>query len=590
MSDRTDNGDRGNGSSGSSGTAKALKRYGPFVAIAVIVAIIAIVAGGGGDDDGEDVTAGNGNGNGAASELPTTFAEAQESGDDVDFGPNCDEETGRIKIPANTAAPCVEVWDGTDNGGATAPGVTADAIKVAVYVGQNDPLQEALVSGAGASTDPKDYYQTAVDYLRGYERMYQTYGRKLDIVAVNATGGPADEAAARADAIKIVQEIKPFAVLGGPSQTSAFWEEVAKAEIMCIGTCTVAESQERINAAAPYVWPQGPAPEQADANWIEMLEKQVAGGKAEYAGDESMHDQDRVFGFIGAETEQGEFAERHDNIRAELAERGIDVVESQAYVFDPAQGQEIARTAINKMKSAGVTTILITADPLIPKNLTEEATAQEYFPEWVLGPSVYMDTTLFGRTFDQEQWSHAFGYSVLTARVPREKSESYLVYKWFNDGKEPPVNAQGIPFVSAYYFMTGIHLAGPNLTPETFAEGMFRYGTGAAEPERSGIVEAHTTWGTDVWEDVLPEPDYNGSDDGTMIWWDPDAPNDIEDETGNKGSAAASGAYRYVNGGQRYLPGDWPEEKVNFFDPEGTIFLYDERPEVDAVPDYPPPK
>ena len=66
-------------------------------------------------------------------------------------------------------------------------------------------------------------------------------------------------------------------------------------------------------------------------------------------------------------------------------------------------------TAIARMKEAGVTTIIISTDPLIPANITKEATAQNYFPEWVIGPSVLADTTIFGRTFDQEQWAHALG-------------------------------------------------------------------------------------------------------------------------------------------------------------------------------------
>jgi hypothetical protein len=576
--DNGGNGRPGNGAGGNRGGGQALRRYGPFIAILVVIAIIVVIASlaGGGDDD-EDVEAGaNGTGDGD-SELPVTFAEAEEQGLDIDFGDGCDTETGRVKLPSNNAAPCVEPWDGGDNGGATSPGVTEDTIKVAYYVGQNDPLQEALIADAGASTDPKDYYQTGLDYLRGFERIYETYGRKLDIVAVNATGGPADEAAARADAIKVVQEIKPFAVLGGPTQTSAWWEELAKANILCVGTCTIAEPQSQITENAPFVWPQGPAPEQADQLWVEMLSKQVAGGKAEYAGDEAFHTQDRVFGFIGAEQERGEFATRHDRLREMLAEEGMEVVESQSYLFDPAQGQEIARTVINKMKDAGVTTILLSADPLIPANLTREATAQEYFPEWIIGPSVYVDTTIFGRTFDQQQWQHAFGMSIISARAPRVNEESYIVYEWMNDGQEPPVNAQGIPYVNVWYFMTGIHLAGPNLTPDTFEAGMFRFESGGG-----GILEARTSWGTGVWEG---DPDHNGTDDATMIWWDPDVQG-AEDETGNVGD----GAYRYVDGGQRYRPGEWPEEPVNWFDEEGTVTVYEERPEGHELPEYPPPE
>ena len=67
------------------------------------------------------------------------------------------------------------------------------------------------------------------------------------------------------------------------------------------------------------------------------------------------------------------------------------------------------------MKEAGVTTIILSTDPLIPADITEEATAQNYFPEWVIGPSVLVDTTIFGRKFDQQQWAHTIGISLPTA-------------------------------------------------------------------------------------------------------------------------------------------------------------------------------
>ena len=52
-------------------------------------------------------------GNGGSSDLPMTFQEAEEQGvDDIDWGDGCDTDRGRIAIPVNNAAPCVEPWDG----------------------------------------------------------------------------------------------------------------------------------------------------------------------------------------------------------------------------------------------------------------------------------------------------------------------------------------------------------------------------------------------------------------------------------------------------------------------------------------------
>jgi len=46
--------------------------------------------------------------------------------------------------------------------------------------------------------------------------------------------------------------------------------------------------------------------------------------------------------------------------------------------------------------------VIYTGDPLTPAALTKEATAQDYHPEWIVGPTVLADTTFFGRTFDQD--------------------------------------------------------------------------------------------------------------------------------------------------------------------------------------------
>jgi hypothetical protein len=557
---------------------KMLRRYAPIAVIVVVIAVIAIIAAlAGGSDDNNDAKVQTQSSTKSNSDLPLTFQEAKDQGKNIDFGPNCDPNTGRIKIPALSAPQCVEPWAaGKDNGGATSPGVTATSIKVALYVGQNDPLQQALVAGAGASTDPKDYAKTAEGYIKAFESVSELYGRKVDIVQVNATGGPDDHAAAKADALKIAKEIKPFAVLGGPAQAPEFWRELAKDKIMCIGNCSLAQGEKEINDNAPYVWPAGPSPEQSDKLMAELIGNQLAGKKAEFAGDPAMQSKDRVYGYIQAQTTQGQYEARNQAFFKDIRDKyDIDIAAKSTYTFDVSQGQNIARTVINKMKSAGVTTVILSADPLIPANLTKEATAQNYFPEWFIGPSVFVDTAIFGRTFDQRQWSHAFGLSLLAARGPREQSESYTVYKWFT-GDQPPVNAQAIPYTNVLYFFIGTTLAGPDLTPQNFERGMFRYDS----PDSSAL-RPHVSWGdTKLWGST---PDHHSSDDGAIIWWDPKAQG--QDEVGNDGV----GEYRYFDMGKRYLPGAFPTEPVKFFDNTNTITVLKTRPPEDTPPDYPSP-
>ncbi len=555
--------------SNSSGSSKALKRYGPIAAVVVVV-VGAIALFGGGDD-----TVGGGTGpdtTRAQGDLPLTFQEAEAQGiDDIDWGPGCDTDTGRVALPLRNAAPCVEPWDGADNGGATYAGVAAESIKVVVYQGEPDPLQQAIVGEAGADTDPADTAQAAVDYLNMLDDVYETYGRTLDIEVVAASGGPADATAAQADARTIIDK-KPFAVIGGPAQTPVYWQEIVDAGIMCIGTCSLAEGWDTVEEAGPYLWPSGIAPEQADELFAELVGKQLVGKPAEFAGDPEMQTTDRVFGWIQAETETGEYDARNDAFDQKLADDyGGEVVTRSTYLFDPAAAQETATSVVTRMKDAHVTTVLLSVDPLIPATITAEATKQGYFPEWVIGPSVLADTTIFGRTFDQEQWAHAFGLSLPTARADNSLSDAFAVYEWYF-GEEAPVNTVNVVLPGPAQLMLGVHLAGPNLSPESYKEGLFRYPSVAG-----GKTFTHVSWGDELWG----RADYNSSDDGTMIWWDPEATG--EDEAGNEGV----GMLRYVDGGTRYLPGEWPTEQISFFDEAGSVTIYDELPDTDAVPEYP---
>src|SRR5690349_10595655 len=106
------------GRTGGGNRPSAAKRYGPLIVIVAIVAIIAIVVAvtsGGGDDDKADVSTGTGGGSSAsANGIPKQpwpiFTEANK--DSIDWGPNCNTETGTVKIPYNYASPCAKPFTG----------------------------------------------------------------------------------------------------------------------------------------------------------------------------------------------------------------------------------------------------------------------------------------------------------------------------------------------------------------------------------------------------------------------------------------------------------------------------------------------
>ena len=119
-------------------------------------------------------------------------------------------------------------------------------------------------------------------------------------------------------------------------------------------------------------------------------------------------------------------------------------------------------------------------------------------------------------------------------------------------------------------FFTGVHLAGPDLTPETFRDGLFRYP--ADRPTSPPFL--HLSWGR---HNIWPGVDLTGGDDAAVIWWDPNASG--SDEVGNDGT----GLWRYARGGARYLPDTWPD---------GDVGLVRRRDSVDDPADAPagPPR
>jgi hypothetical protein len=265
-----------------------------------------------------------------------------------------------------------------------------------------------------------------------------------------------------------------------------------------------------------------------------------------------------------------------EQLREQLADNGIELATDVEFTLDTTRMQDNARTMISRLVDAGVTTIIYYGDPLTAPALTLEATAQDYSPEWLLGPNVLMDTTIFARSADHDQWSNGFGIALTPARGERSTADPWRIYEWAY-GEPPSNNTVGVLEPPLRRLFLGIHLAGPQLTPETFRDGQFRYpvsGGGPTVPQLS--VGDHGVW---------PDLDLGGTDDAGILWFDPEASG--EDETGNEGE----GMYRYANGGQRYTLGHFPTslEEAGLFDVDSSVTVYDELPEEDRVPDYPPP-
>jgi ABC-type branched-subunit amino acid transport system substrate-binding protein len=559
--------------------SKLLRRWGPLAAIAVVAVIVLavlLVGGGSDDDDGGDTAAGAGDGSSAQADAPdgaVSWSEAEEAGttDELTWPETCDQETGRVAIPYLLAAECYADIEG-DNGGDTSNGVTAEAIKVVAYVAmEDDPIIDYITQAIANDDTVAQASETIEGYSDLFNEMYQLYGRQVDLEILVGSGPANDEVAARADAVKAADEMGAFAVLGGPVLTSAFADELAARGVVCIG-CTAGDPGFYADRA-PYLFGVAINADQVLIHLVEYMQKKLVGKPAEFAGDEALASEERVFGYLWIESNDtsAEQAERFEEL---LAENDIELAESISYTLDPARLQEQATSVMTRLKQAGVTTVVFSGDPVAPSTFTTEATAQDYFPEWVLGPQALVDTTAFSRGYDQEQWAHAFGPSPLTVKPDQTQRGHWVLYEWAYGTEPPAPDTSPVLFPNVATFFAAVQSAGPDLTPETLQAGMFsRPPTPRYETETSLSYGDHGFWDYE---------DYNGSDDMTEIWWDPDATG--EDEIGKEGT----GMWRYVDGGTRYLPGEWTEDLV-VFDEEGSETILDAPPDDEKAPEYPAP-
>jgi hypothetical protein len=573
-----------------SGGSKSIKKWGPIGAlVAIVVIVVAVVVSSGGGDEvttdsspassdaptGSEAPTDSTAGGADTWDFPLSYAQAKETLSEeafnaIDWGTRCDAEKGTIAVPDYFAPACMAPFTG-DNGGATATGVTADEITIVHYQGpDNDPIINYITSAVKVDETNAQENATIEGFIKYFETYYELYGRKIKYVSYESTGLANDEVTARADAQRIVEEYKPFAVVGGPALTNAFADELAARETVCIscGGGTAEWFAER----DPYLWNLDGSSEQKQVHVVEFIGKQLAGKPASHAGD-ALKAETRKFAVVYEASGGAESQRLADLMEARMTEAGAAPDLMLAYTLDPGTIQQQASQIVAKMKAAGITTVVLSTDPVAPGDFTREATTQEYEPEWLVAAATLTDTNAFGRGYDQKQWAHAFGVTSLAVRVNPDVVGSKILYKWFT-GQDAPAPLGAPVFMPGFSLLfSALQGTGPTLTPQTLGAFIKTIKTTPA------MTASYLTYGDQgIWDAT----DYNGVDDATVFWWDATATG--PDENGREGT----GLMKFVDGGKRYLPGEWPTEDKLFVQ-DGAVAIYDTAPASETPPSYPSP-
>ena len=516
----------------------------------------------------------------------------------INWGPQCDHHTGRLKIPSADAPPCVPVpAPGATNGGATSSGVTADAINLVYYQAQPGGLTSAISAAAGTPAQALATYQS---FVAMFNHLYEMYGRHVNLIVFNATGAATDPVAAHADAITVAQQDHAFASIGGPAQTSAYQDELARLHVLCMG-CGDSSTNGEIQQNAPFQWANLPTADTSLYETIGYVLAKLNGKPAIWAGQPSLHTKKRSF-IVVSETSEPPApgtAELTASLTKKLEAGHANMASETAlsYTLDLTTLPTQAATIAEKLKASGATSVIFAGDPIMPIYLTKACAGIGYFPEWIITGIVLTDTAALGRYYDQSEWSHAFGVTSLGVPVPvggrpeapviavlfpgqgsqavgmgADLAAARLYRWWYGAGTSPASLAAPALIPPVQQFFNGVQLAGPDLTPYTFATGLFR-----SPPAGGGPTTPLNAFG---YQGAAPRPSYSSPADYTFLWYDATAKG--PDEEGTNGT----GLMRYVNGGARYRAGTVPAGPVPMFTVAGSVTSYTSPP--DQPPSYPP--
>ncbi len=621
---------------------KGLRRYQPFImSVLAIVLIVAFLPGetgsksslssGGGDVQavGEGGTGSGGTGTGPGG-APAKGSAITSGGriarGDGGGGPHdvpaykisntvdqfCDKSTGRLKFPTLYAPPCVPAFSGS-NAGSPYHGVTGDTITVAIPYNQTSATQAAALA---QNTDThQQVQQTREMYNDLFNHHFQTYGRKVKLVEFNVSynnNGSASEkdAECQADANKVTFQIKAFASWN-ECGTNAYENTLVKNGVLCFCTVTI-PSSFYLNWA-PYVWGTGlPDEEAAYVMRAEMICNEINPYPPKFAGDAELNTpikKKRSFALIwpgpSAILNTTVYEAGAKFFEGLLRKCGVDLKYSDSFPIVDTNGAQDADPMMAKYKDAKISDIIVVSDPIDPEFLTAAATKNNYHPEWIVTGSALTDQTHFGRLYDQTQWQHAFGMGLVQDRVPNDKTDSYNTFFW--QYKKTPPAPMSYPLIYPFFawFYTGVQMAGPRLTPQTFQCGEPPYtshtfsgdkGTKAGKPcvgkkfpgifgypisptnYKKRISNTVIAWGDRIWD----WDDYNLIDDAALIWWDPTVTGPDEG-----GDSTRPGMYRYMHGGKRFMSGEFPKGDQPWFKTANTETIFKDLPAADRPPSYP---
>jgi hypothetical protein len=230
-------------------------------------------------------------------------------------------------------------------------------------------------------------------------------------------------------------------------------------------------------AHAPYEWTYSPTMDDVARSYATAVCRQLAGKPAGHAPDSSLHATTRKFAVMVPSDDQlgGPFPGMSP-LLAILDGCGVHAPKVVRYKGEREEGVALA-AEFRELQQDGVTSVLYFpwVGDATPQSPPWAASSVSYFPEWVLmGWNNYLTASLLNEP--KSEMNGAFGVGMWNQLLPPFEefwAQAYLAGGGEASAVQSSTYADGRAFYNEMLLLaSGIQLAGPHLTPESFARGL----------------------------------------------------------------------------------------------------------------------
>ncbi|HEY2214550.1 MAG TPA: hypothetical protein VGH31_05800 [Acidimicrobiales bacterium] len=412
------------------------------------------------------------------------------------------------------------------NGGATSRGVTANTITI-TYMNPTDGSQsvdQAIHAYTGSYNSvifPETYAQeinTLQQLVAYFNAHFQFYGRKIVLQVFNGQQDNAgdNQSNVNADALNVADTIKAFGELDGTSE--AYVEALTAQKVTSFDGGYF--SQQFYQQESPYAWGYAPDCTELGQEVGTVAVKQLVGHNTQWAGTGVGDGKPRVFAVL--EPDEQIYTQCASSITQALTAAGHPAAANIAYSANAADATATAQSITQQLKNDNITTILCLCDPVVQLLVSGDLNNAGYQPEWLNAAAAGEDTDDIAQIMNQSTWSHVaeitnevtfagkYGTTIGYAAAKSEDPSGALI-----------VNEVDVLYQRLYQLAIGIQEAGPNLTPQSFAQGMWNYpgANGPFGPVSYNVAGTHYYTPTHQFEYQWYDPNQTSAYDGEEGTW-----------------------------------------------------------------------